>query len=121
MVLERRAGANQRARVLLPWDRRAGRGELVPRFKSPDDAWFGNGRTGGNRRHARARVPEMAREHDQLLRDARDPAGPSGTGCTLLRVAVRRHSVAWRRPWPAAALGAPKGWLARDPDRGESD
>jgi len=47
--------------------------ELVPRFKSADDAWFGNGRTGGYLHHCRGRAPEMAREHDELLRDARDP------------------------------------------------
>jgi alpha-galactosidase len=53
-------------------------GELVPRFASADDAWFGNGRTGGYLHHCRTRAPEMAREHDELLRDARDPR-PSRT------------------------------------------
>jgi alpha-galactosidase len=60
----------------VPYYRRTARQvaeELVPRFRSAEDAWFGNGRTGGYLHHCRGRATEMAREHAELLRDARDP------------------------------------------------
>jgi alpha-galactosidase len=46
--------------------------ELVPRFKNPQDHWFGSGRTGGYLRH----VQEWATRADQEFRDLIDGSEP---------------------------------------------
>ena len=49
--------------------------ELVPRFKNPEDHWFGFGRTGGYLRH----VQEWATRADQEFRDLIDGSEPLST------------------------------------------
>ena len=46
--------------------------QLVPKFTSPDDHWFDNGRTGGYLRHCLEREVKVADERQAMIAGARD-------------------------------------------------